>query len=141
VEPIRCHICNKPLKKIKLYGGDTQWICYNDGDFELSDHNVEKLVEDLSITTCPKQNGKIVRYFATVMDDNDIYYVSSYNRDETFLIRHIDNYDRDKAWDYYHGYIRNTTKIPKFFNLKLKEPLGPQLQNILAKLKLLIPFA
>jgi hypothetical protein len=131
MDPILCHLCKEPLIKANsFHKGHTRWACFNrdrDGLFDLNDES-----EDLYIVTIPKKKGIVQRYGASIKHNNKCYFLSSYrdlNRTTITRIRYDDFViDRDGV-------------VPKFYDLKLKEPLAPQFDYIFNNVKLLLTFS
>jgi len=116
-----------------MHNGQTRWACYfpqEENESELDE------TDDLIIVTNPKQHGKIIRYFATIKHNNYLYYITSDSSDNTTSLFRC-NSPEDVL---YFDSQRAKGTIPKFYNLKLKEPLAPQFEKIFANLKMLVTF-
>jgi hypothetical protein len=128
MEPIRCHICSKPLVKLKYkWQSETTWQC-RIADDDLSGH--------LYIRTLPKKQGKVVEYSFLLEYNNNYYIITSFcNLGSTMFSKatlYIDNC--------YYPENNSSLPIPKFYPLKLKEPLMPQFVVIFNNIKLLNTF-
>ena len=141
MKPILCHICDKPLNRYKMRNGNTRWACYFpvNEDEDGSDYMQDE-TEDLVIITNPKQHGKIVKYFASIKYKNQLYYINSDSETNTSSLFRMKDFEKDFQNVIYYEVKMIKGPIPKFYDLKLKEPLGPQFEKIFNNLKLLITF-
>lgn len=131
MDPILCHLSGNPLIKTSSFRKDhTRWACFYRDEDDSFDSNDES--EDLYIITIPKQKGIVHSYFATIRRNGKTYYLQS-NREEMKTTLYKIRYDECDSG--------STTEIPKFYNLKLKEPLAPQFDTIFNNVKLLITFS
>ena len=129
MNPILCHMCGKPLlKTYSVNHNYTVWACSYQDEDDSFDHNDEN--EDLYIITIPKQKGIVHSYFATIRRNDKLYLLHSHRDNVRTTLSKYPEYDSEK-----------TAEIPKFYNLKLKKPLGPQFNAIFDNVKLLITFS
>ena len=130
MEPIRCHICNEPLIRIKTPRKETFWECTayalsSNGSFEVATHCL--------IQTNPKRHGIVLSYYVPLHHNGRSYLLESKREPPQTNLTH--EYV-DKGYTTYSV----SPIIKRFYPIKLKEPLAPQFIKIFENVKLCLTF-
>jgi hypothetical protein len=150
MEPIRCHICNAPLKRVKYCYSPlqstslidekefTHWKCIDD-DYE--DSNDYEDSGHCWITTMPKKRGILVGYSVFIQDKDKCFVLDSRMSTSSTTLQRAYRHVEDEFDINALVYDEPSVPVPRFYPLKLKEPLLPQLMSIYENVKLCLTFS
>lgn len=126
----------------KMSDGKTRWACLFPN--EDPEYGVEEETEHLFIITDPRNRGVIFRYCAKIVIPKGP------GVREYFLRSDRNEFTNLACISYNHGYPEamndsssssSSSKVPRFYPLKLKEPLLPQFMKIYENVKLCLTFS
>lgn len=133
MDPILCHICNKPLQRYKILN-NSNWECMEEF-VNTDDPNEFEPTGHCSIITNPKQNGIVLSYKFMIEGGNILeHYIIESNSELGQTILLFVSYIKDPVYSI-------SPIIKKFYPIKLKEPLAPQFMQIYENVKLFLVFS